>query len=375
MNPAPAAPPQPPGPAPAPQPGLRVLVLTGGVIHLVHQLAALGPEPAAELAVLITGVLTRDPPALEAMQATLETWFGRLREQDPHRFGRLHLVRSEAALPPGPWDLACLNNQWVVGQRTLVERLAIPRLLVCGDGLGVYYRCARELRAILPSLLGLPLPEPGRRVRYVLSGRQPRWHRPPQAAERADEPQRLRLLESLVACLAEAAAPLVAAAREAAGPEGPIWLCSVPNLAHQFPQRRLPWALWQQWAAELPGFDPTRQRLVPVDHPKAPGGGSLEVDRPAWLAQPLRSSIPLEVLVRRLEQTDPQRPIRVAGLTSALLGVALLTGAAVVWLPVAPLWRHNPGYRRKPLEYLHRWLRARRMRWITASCGRAPGAQ
>ena len=348
--------------------GDRVLVLTGGVIHLVHQLAALGTAPPSELAVLITGVLTRDPPALQAMQATLERWFEQLRREDPRRFRNLHLVPSEAALPPGPWDLACLNNQWVVGQRSVVERLAIPRLLVCGDGLGVYYRCARELRAILPSLLGLPLPEPGRRVHYVLSGRQPRWHRPPRAAERADEGERRRLLESLVACLADAAAPLVAATLAAAGAEGPIWLCSVPNLAHQFPQQRLPWALWQQWAAMLPGFEPSRQRLLPIDHPKAPGGGSLEAERPAWLAEPLRSSIPLEVLVRRLELAAPERPIRVAGLTSALLGVAQLTGAAVVWLPVAPLWQHNPGYRRRPLEYLHRWLRARRMRQLTASC-------
>jgi len=347
-----------------PPPRPRVLVLTGGVIHLVHQLAALQQESPQELAVLITGVLTRDPPGLRALQSTLEHWFQRLRQLDPGRFGPLHLVESEAPLVPGTWDLACLNNQWVVGQRSVVERLAIPRLLVCGDGLGVYYRCARELRAILPSLLGLPIPEPGRQVDYVLSGRQPRWHRPPRPAAAVCRAERLQLLETLVDCLAEEAAPLVDTTLAAAGELGPLWLCSVPNLAHQFPEGRLPWALWQTWGQRLEGFDPARQRLVPIDHPKAPRGGSLEGDRPPWLADPVRSPIPLEVLVRLLERRQPQRPIRVAGLTSALVGVAELTAAEVAWLPVAPLWRHNRAYRRRPLEYLHRWLRARRMRLL-----------
>jgi hypothetical protein len=161
------------------------------------------------------------------------------------------------------------------------------------------------------------------------------------------------------------AAPLVAACRAAAGPHGPIWLCSVPNLAHQFPGQLLPRPLLERWQRELPGFDPSRHRLVPIDHPKAPPGGSVSPDRPAWLADPVRSSIPLEVLVRRLEKEEPERPILVAGLTSALYGVRHLSGAVVVWLPVAPLWWHNPGYRRRPLEFLHRWLRARRMRLLT----------
>jgi hypothetical protein len=107
--------------------------------------------------------------------------------------------------------------------------------------------------------------------------------------------------------------------------------------------------------------------VVPIDHPKAPGGGSLAGDRPPWLADPLRSAIPLEVLVRLLERRQPQRPIRVAGLTSALVGVAELTRAQVAWLPVAPLWWHNPAYRRRPLEYLHRWLRAHRMRLLVGA--------
>jgi hypothetical protein len=57
----------------------------------------------------------------------------------------------------------------------------------------------------------------------------------------------------------------------------------------------------------------------------------------------------------------------VAGLTSALYGVRQLTGASVVWLPLAPLWRWNPGYRRRPLEFLHRCLRVRRMALLTGS--------
>jgi hypothetical protein len=47
--------------------------------------------------------------------------------------------------------------------------------------------------------------------------------------------------------------------------------------------------------------------------------------------------------------------------------VRQLTGASVVWLPLAPLWRWNPGYRRRPLEFLHRCLRVRRMALLTGS--------
>ena len=361
MNRAPVEPSRPANPS-AP----RVLVLTGGLIHLVHQLAVLPAQAPQRLAVLITGVLTRDPAALAAMQATMERWFADLRRADPARFGSLTLLRDDTDLRPGDWDLCCLNNAWVVGQRSVVERLAIPAILISGDGLGVYYRCARELRAIVPSLLNLPIPEAaGRRVQVVVSGRQPLWHRPPQTPSTPPLAARRALFDTLVTSLEADAAPQVDACRAAAGPHGPIWLCSVPNLAHQFPGQRLPRALLERWQRELPGFDPSHHRLVPIDHPKAPPGGSVGPDRPDWLAEPVRSSIPLEVLVRLLEKQEPHRPIRVAGLTSALYGVRHLTGAAVVWLPVLPLWRHNPAYRRRPLEFLHRWLRARRMHLLT----------
>ena len=345
--------------------GQRILVLTGGLIHLVHQLAVVDPLPSQEIAVLITGVITRDRAALEAMQATIRRWFDHLRATQPERYASLRLLRDGSSLNPGGWDGCCLNNQWQANQRDWLERLAIPELLVSGDGLGVYYRCARELRAIAPSLLNRPIPEPGRRVRYVISGHQPPWHRPPQPSEAPPLLARHALFETLVASLAAEAAPVLAACRAAAGPEGPLWLCSIPNLAHQFPQNRLPAALLEGWRRRLPGFDPASQRLVPIDHPKAPPEGSVGAERPAWLAAPLRVPIPLEVLVRLLEQSEPGRPIRVAGLTSALYGVRQLTGAAVVWLPVADLWRHNPHYRQRPLEWLHRWLRARRMRLLS----------
>jgi hypothetical protein len=32
---------------------------------------------------------------------------------------------------------------------------------------------------------------------------------------------------------------------------------------------------------------------------------------------------------------------------------------------MAPLWRHNPRYRSKPLEFLNRALRKKRMAWLT----------
>jgi hypothetical protein len=358
----------------------RVLVLTGGLVHLVHQLAVavelpgLGNPPA--IGVLITGVLTRDPEGLARLQAGMEGWFERIRRQAPQAFAGLRLLPDAAALAPGDWDVVCLNNAWQGAQRQLVERLAIHHVVVCGDGLGVYYRSARELRALLPSLLARPIRWPGKQVRYVLgSARQPCWHRPPELATAPSRLCRGDLFEQLVQSLRQEATPLLAACREAAGsPAGgrgatdrPIWLCSVPNLAHQFPGGRIPPGVLREWQQRLVGFDPRQDRLLLIDHPKAPAAGSFGPPGERWIAGPLRTPVPLEVLVRLLERECPGRPVVVAGLTSALYGVRQLTGAAVVWLPLAPLWRWNPGYRSRPLEFLHRWLRARRMALLTGT--------
>jgi hypothetical protein len=105
---------------------------------------------------------------------------------------------------------------------------------------------------------------------------------------------------------------------------------------------------------------------VLLDHPKAPPSGSFGPLEAPWLAGPVRAPVPLEVLVELLRQANPDRQVVVTGLTSALYGVRALTDAEVVWLPLGPLWRSNPRYRRKPLEFLHRWLRVRRMQSLTA---------
>jgi len=363
-----------------------VLVLTGGLIHLVHQLAvvrelpelAAASAPAGEavppaIGVLITGVLRRDPVALAGLHGAIERWFALLRQSDPAAFGGLHLLPDESTAEAERWSIVCLNNQWVEGQRRVIARLDLRDWVVCGDGLGIYYRCARELRALLPSLLNRPIPEPGRRVRYVLSGRQPLWHRPPIPALPPPERRRVELFEVLVASQEEAAAPAVQVCLEAAdaAPAGrPLWLCSVPNLAHQFPGGRIPMAVLEPWRRQLErrhGFDPACDRLVLIDHPKAPPQGSFGPRSEPWLAGPLRTPVALEVLVELLNRRRSGRPVVVAGLTSALYGVRRLTGAEVVWLGLAPLWQANPLYRRKPLEFLHRGLRVARMARITGS--------
>ncbi|MCS5691535.1 hypothetical protein NZK33_05995 [Cyanobium sp. FGCU-6] len=363
-----------------------VLVLTGGLVHLVHQLAvvrelpelAAAPAPAAEavppsIGVLITGVLRRDPVALAGLHGAIERWLALLRQRDPTAFGGLHLLPHEDAAEAEHWSIVCLNNQWVKGQRSVIARLDLRDWVVCGDGLGIYYRCARELRALLPSLLNRPIPEPGRRVRYVLSGRQPLWHRPPVPPQLPPERRRRELFEALVASQSEeatAAVELCLAAAETAPPGRPLWLCSVPNLAHQFPGHQIPMAVlepWRQQLEQLHGFDPALDRLVLIDHPKAPPQGSFGPRGEPWLAGPLRTPVALEVLVELLIRRRSCRPVVVAGLTSALYGVRRLTGGEVVWLGLAPLWRANPLYRRKPLEFLHRCLRAARMARITGS--------
>ena len=356
----------------------RVLVPTGGLIHLVHQLAvvqslpqfqARSPGPAPPIAVVITGVLTKDPVALASVQAPIERWLARLRQHNPRDFAGLHQVTDAEALRPGEWDLACLNNQWLKDQRRLVQRLAIPEAVVCGDGLGLYYRCPRELRALAPSLLGRPIRESGYRVHYVLSGRQPRWHRPPIDPAPPPITQRLELFGTLLASEAPTAAGWVRLCQEASDPGRPIWLCSVPNLAHQFPRQRIPATVLDQWRQRLEqrhGFAADRDRLVLLDHPKAPPAGSFGPLEARWLAGPVRAPVPLEVLVEQLWQANPDRQVVVTGLTSALYGVRALTAAKVVWLPLGPLWRSNPLYRRKPLEFVHRWLRVSRMQSLTA---------
>jgi hypothetical protein len=359
----------------------RILVLTGGLIHLVHQLAVVreeigGGRGNATIAVLITGILRRDPRALEPMQAACERWFAGLRRIDPEGFGGLAIAAEESHLPEGEWDLACVNSQWLEGQRRLVERLGIRRVVVAGDGLGIYYRCARELRAVVPSLLGLPIPEPGRSITYVLSGRQPRWHRPPHPPSPPPRARRRQLFEALVTTQAAPAAAAAAFCRHVTDADRPLWLCSVPNLAHQFPGGRMPLEVLQRWMGPLEhvGFSSRQDRLVLIDHPKAPPQGSFgEGARTLpWLAGPLRTEVPLEVLVKTLERDQPDRPVLVAGLTSSLYGVRELTGVRVVWLGLAPLWRSNPHYRRRPLEFLHRLLRVRRMALLTAQLGDSP---
>ncbi|MEB3316748.1 MAG: hypothetical protein VKO39_01185 [Cyanobacteriota bacterium] len=357
----------------------RILVLSGGMIHLVHQLAVasrLLPERGGSMpiAILITGVLRKQPEGLAALHGDLERWLAVLRRRQPVRFGAIQLATHLDQLPPHPWEVAVVNNQWLVSQREVVDQLDIRQLVVCGDGLGVYYRCPRELRAIAPSLLGLPIREPGRSVRYVLSGRQPRWHRPPIPPEPVPELFRRQLFATLVDAFSERAGAEVGHCLRQANGQRPLWLCSVPNLAHQFPGQRMPPEVLRLWAEGLgrQGFDPRVDRLQLIDHPKAPANGSFGPLTEPWVAPPLRSSLPLEVLILLLQQADPRREIRVCGMTSALYAVRVLTEAQVSWLNLAPLWRTNPHYRRRPLEWVHRWLRQRRMALLTAQVGKSP---
>lgn len=123
----------------------RILVLTGGLIHLVHQLAVAntllpahgGPAP---ISIGITGVLRQQSEALASLHGEIQRWLRLLRQQQPETFGALQLMEQEEELEAGPWDWALLNSQWLVSQRQVVERLGIRQLVVCGDGLGVYYR-------------------------------------------------------------------------------------------------------------------------------------------------------------------------------------------------------------------------------------------
>ncbi|EAQ75527.1 MULTISPECIES: hypothetical protein [unclassified Synechococcus] len=348
----------------------RVLVLSGGLIHLANQLAVVLERPelrggAAEISVLLTGAITWDPLRLAEQHRAIERWLEQLRQLDSQRLASVQLIRKPETLEPGTFDLACLNNQWQQVQRDPCEQLEIPTWLICGDGLGLYYRCARELKAIPPSLLNLPIREPGRRVHTALVGAQPCWHRPHGPIDPVPLGTRARLFEALVASFSEACKPFVEDCLAATRPDRALWLCSLPNLAHQFPGTRLPPELLGAWIDQLPGFDPSLDRLLLIEHPKAPTAGSLGSEPPPGVVAVLRSAVPVEVLVRALERAAPGRRLVVAGLTSALYGVRSLSGAEVVWLGLRPLWTHNPRYRRHPLEFLHRLVRVRRMAWLT----------
>jgi hypothetical protein len=338
----------------------------------VHQLAVastLRPEEGDPpvVHILVTGMLRRKPEALAGIHREIGAWLTALRQELPSSHGGMHLVERPADLEPGPWDWALLNNQWLESQRQVIDQLGIQRIVVCGDGLGVYYRCPRELRALAPSLLGLPIREPGRTVKYVLSGRQPLWHRPPFRPQPVPQANRMELFGTLVEALRERGRSELGAILQQTRPGRPLWLCSVPNLAHQFPGEQIPQEVLRSWASDLKreGFQPGIDRLQLVDHPKAPAGGSFGPLTEPWLAPPLKSSLPLEVLIALLEEARPEGGILVCGMTSALYGVRTLTGARVSWLAMAPLWRCNPLYRKKPLEFLHRGLRKHRMALLT----------
>lgn len=353
---------------------VRVLVLTGGLIHLVNQLAVVFELSEAQVAgtevgLLLTGVITADAQGLQAQHQAIENWLAQLRREDPGRFDAVELISRAEDLRPGDWDLVCLNNLWQEAQREPVQRLGISTVVVCGDGLGLYYRTGRELRAILPSLLGCPIASGDRQVHYVLDGRQPRWHRPPDLARPVPAARRRQLFHALVASQRHQCLDFVQGCLERTPPDRPIWLCSVPNLAHQFPLNQISRSVLERWLRQLGrchGFDRQRDALLLIDHPKAPARGSFGPDLPGGVSARIRTAVPLEVLVRALEEAVPGRSIVVAGLSSALYGVRCLTGAAVVWLSLAPLWSGNRLYRRKPLEYLHRALRVKRMALLTA---------
>ncbi len=360
----------PGGPSPP-----RILVVSGGLIHLVHQLAVActlldegGMRGPTSMAIVLTGVLRRQPAALAAMHLELESWLVLLRQRQPERFQGLTLIRELDLLEPHQWDVALLNNQWLEGQRQLVERLAIASLVVCGDGFGVYYRCARELRAVLPSLLNLSIPEPGRIVQYRVNGSQPRWHRPPRLALPISRNIQRALFETQVIALRERARGELAFCLANSAPDRPLWLCSIPNLAHQFPGQQMGKQILDAWCLALKrqrGFCFEQDRLLLIDHPKAPQNGSFGLMHDPWLSAPVRSALPLEVLIRLLTEARPDAAVVVCGMTSALFGVRELTTAQVHWLSTAPLWRYNPHYRQRPLEFLHRWLRKTRVAHLT----------
>ena len=75
-------------------------MLTGGLIHLVHQLAVVAtllPEAETPIAILITGVLRKQPAALAALHADLERWLAVLRHRHPV-FAGIRLAAAPEAL-------------------------------------------------------------------------------------------------------------------------------------------------------------------------------------------------------------------------------------------------------------------------------------
>jgi hypothetical protein len=122
----------------------------------------------------------------------------------------------------------------------VLERLDTRQPVVCRDVMKFYYRCGRGIQAIVPRLMGLPIREPGRRVRKSSAATSP----------------------------AGTAAPPLEPPAEASRP---LRLRYEPNLVPQFPGEQMPPEILRLWSNGLQrmGFAPTRYRLVPIDHPKA----------------------------------------------------------------------------------------------------------
>ncbi len=329
----------------------RVLMLSGGLVHVVHQLAVrdqLGLA-TAPTTVLFTGVLRlRHPERLEALQERARGWLS--------PWG----IQVATELPEGPWPVVLLNNEWQHWQTHLCEQVQPCQRWICGDGLGLYYRCRDEWEALASSLADLwrrPAAEPGRG--YALAGPQPFWHRPPGPYLQV-EPWRWQTWFDRLLC--SAPPPLehdpLRHARHG--------VLALPSLGEEFPGRSLPLELLLAWRRRLP--QPQLPLLV-LDHPKAPPGGSFgHQSLPARIHLQPPGPEPLEVwLAQRRSQVA-----WVAGLSSALYGVQQLLHLPIQVLPAASLWRHNPLYRPLSAAYRLRWLRIQRLRWLIAHGSAAP---
>ncbi|WP_338462294.1 hypothetical protein VZH09_02135 [Synechococcus elongatus IITB7] len=159
------------------------LVVTGGILQLLGQLAALSAASLTDpVDVVLTGAYS--PERRQWVEQHLQSW---LAWRD--RGDRWLTAESAAELQ---YSRVLINVEWQAKQRQFLSQGS--ETWICGDSLGFYYRQRDEVVAVLQSLAEIALRSRSSRQRCYALSHQPRWYNHPPHRWHRVAPQDYRQL-------------------------------------------------------------------------------------------------------------------------------------------------------------------------------------